>query len=363
MAVSYEPRIVVCRHCNSKNRIRPMEAEINHQEVTCGHCGQKLFFGELDYFKNLSSVTYEHTLDRQALRALRRVPGINSILRFVLREISERQMRMLFMQAFVKVTPDHMTPLYEKIVYASKVLDLPVPEFYVMQSPVANAMTIGVDKPFVAVTTALLDLLDEKQILGVIAHELGHIHAGHALYRTALNLIVSFAFRLLGGSNIFGGVAMLAIYQALMYWSRCAELTADRAQMLVQRDFRGFVTCEMKLAGGSDYTNELLEYDKFLEQGDEAARMKEENFLNQIFATQQEARTTHPFPVWRAGHMHRWVAEGEYLSILAGHYTQRQEGDAQPDPFREGDEASEEGEEPTVVRKFLDEIRNVLRKD
>jgi hypothetical protein len=147
----------------------------------------------------------------------------------------------------------------------------------------------------------------------------------------------------------------LAIQQALLYWYRCAELTCDRAQMLVQRDFDSFVQCEMRFAGGSTYTNDLLDPEQFLVQAEEATQMQEENVLNRMFSLLQESSTTHPFPVWRAGHMHTWVVDGEYLDILSGQYATRQGPDEPPRLEEPGHTAT-----PDVITRFLDDLRGFL---
>ncbi|CAM2068902.1 M48 family metallopeptidase [Sulfidibacter corallicola] len=349
-----EPRVFPCRHCGAQNRLRPLDIASRVNKVRCGGCSKPFFLDPDAPFPHLTSTAYEHPLDRSALDMLRRVPGVNTVLRFILRELSERRMRMLFVQTAVKTHPEHLKPLHDMVLHGSRVLDLETtPELFVMHDPRPNAFAIGVDDPFIVLTTAMLDVLDERQILGVIGHELGHIHAGHQLYRTALYLLLELADRLVGSLIPFREAAMLTIYQALLYWNRCSELTADRAQMLVQRDFDSFVRCEMRFAAGCDYTRDLLNTEQFLIQAEEATRMQEEHILNRVYATIQMADTTHPFPVWRAGHMLKWVTEGTYLDILCGNYTRR---DPPPQPDLE------EEDSPVSIDRMLDELRGLLGK-
>ena len=51
------------------------------------------------------------------------------------------------------------------------------------QDPRPNAYTMAVQgqRPFVVVTTALLDLLEPREVQAVIAHELGHLKCEHGL--------------------------------------------------------------------------------------------------------------------------------------------------------------------------------------
>ena len=59
-----------------------------------------------------------------------------------------------------------------------------------MEKPIVNAMAIGKDKPFIVVTTGLVNLHDEEELRWVIGHELGHILSGHAVYRTMLLFLI-----------------------------------------------------------------------------------------------------------------------------------------------------------------------------
>ena len=54
---------------------------------------------------------------------------------------------------------------------------LPAPRLYIIDSPIPNAFAVGIDphRSTVAVTQGLLDLLDRRELEGVLAHELSHI--------------------------------------------------------------------------------------------------------------------------------------------------------------------------------------------
>ena len=69
---------------------------------------------------------------------------------------------------------------------------------YVVQSPTVNAMTIGMDKPFIVLTTGLVDLMDTDELRFVIGHELGHALSGHAVYRTILMHLMRLAGKPVG---------------------------------------------------------------------------------------------------------------------------------------------------------------------
>ena len=54
---------------------------------------------------------------------------------------------------------------------------LPTPKVYIMDEPAPNAFATGRDPRHsaVCVTTGLLEMMDDKELEGVMAHELGHI--------------------------------------------------------------------------------------------------------------------------------------------------------------------------------------------
>ena len=65
---------------------------------------------------------------------------------------------------------------------------LPMPKVYVINDPAPNAFATGRDPQhaYVAATTGLLDLMDDSELEGVMAHEMGHVQN----YDTRVSMIV-----------------------------------------------------------------------------------------------------------------------------------------------------------------------------
>lgn len=57
-----------------------------------------------------------------------------------------------------------------------------------------------------------------------------------------------------------------AVEEGLLRWLRAAELTCDRAALLVAQDHRVVISTLMKLAGGSPKLNAELNVEAFLRQ-------------------------------------------------------------------------------------------------
>src|SRR5215469_16051849 len=135
-------------------------------------------------FPGLDPVSLQHPYDRAALGALQRIPGLDIVVRKFIELLPERVAYIQNVAQMVRATPRQCSRLCALLQEACAILDVHEPELYVAQYPVPNAYTSGHDHPYIVVTTGLLDLMNEDEVLAVIAHELGHIKSGHVLYKT-----------------------------------------------------------------------------------------------------------------------------------------------------------------------------------
>jgi len=280
---------------------------------------------------DISSRAYEHPADRSALVALRKLTGFDVILRNLAGLFSDRSLRLIFLASSVRASEQQFPHLYQMLMDGAYVLDMPqVPELFITQDPRVNAMALGTDKPFIVVTTGLVNLMDAEESRFVIGHELGHVLSGHAVYRTMLYYLVNLAARL--ALVPFAWIGLKAVIWGLEEWYRKAELSSDRAGLLAGQDVAAARRALMKMAGGP-YLAELS-HDAFLEQAREYDAVPD--VREGLIKLLQLQGTTHPFAVVRFAELDRWAAEGEYRDILAGNYPRRDsDGDASVgDEFR-----------------------------
>jgi len=103
------------------------------------------------------------------------------------------------------VSPAQAPELYEMVDRLSRRAQIPNPTLYIVQDPSPNAFATGRDPAHgvVAVNTGLLDLLDKREVEGVIAHEIAHIK-----HRDTLTMAVVAA--LAGGVMILANIAQFA---------------------------------------------------------------------------------------------------------------------------------------------------------
>ena len=269
---------------------------------------------------DISSRAYEHPADRSALVALRKLTGFDVILRNLAGLFSDRSLRLMFLASSVRASEQQFPQLYQMLLDGAYVLDMPnVPELFISQNPLVNAMALGTDKPFIVVTTGLVDLMDAEESRFIIGHELGHVLSGHSVYRTMLYHLVNLAARL--ALVPFAWIGLKAVIWGLEEWYRKSELTCDRAGLLATQDVEAARRALMKMAGGRHLAE--LSHDEFHKQAHEYDAVPDvrESLLKLL----QLQGTTHPFAVVRFAELDRWADEGEYRDILAGNYARREE--------------------------------------
>jgi Zn-dependent protease with chaperone function len=267
----------------------------------------------------ISSRAYEHPADRSALVALRKLTGFDVLLRKLFGLFNERAFRLSHLAGSVKVSERQFPHIYALVRDGAYILDLPdVPEVFVTQNPQVNAMALGRDKPFIVITTGLVNLHDQEELRFVIGHELGHVLSGHAVYRTMLLWLIQLAARI--AWMPIGVIGLRAVIWGLEEWFRKSELSCDRAGLLACQDIDAARRALMKLAGGP-YLSELNP-DAFREQAREydAAPDMRDSILKLL----QLQGNTHPFAVVRYAELDYWATHGDYERILGGDYLRRE---------------------------------------
>src|SRR3989454_8836725 len=245
-----------CRYCGQRNQTRTDR----NIEARCGRCRLLLSDEPHKKFAHLHKNQYIHPADRRALAALRAIPGIDSALKKLLAVTGESAIRVIFTASAVKVTPQQCPDLYAKLQIACTTLGVDMPELFVQQNPIVNAFTGGVERPVIVLYSQLLERLTDEEVLAVVAHEVGHIHAEHVLYLTAARLIEFLAKTAVLASpltTIVKELLTISMRAALLAWARRAELSCDRAALLVTQDANVIGRTMMKMAGGTFASKEI----------------------------------------------------------------------------------------------------------
>jgi Zn-dependent protease with chaperone function len=266
----------------------------------------------------ISSRAYEHPADRSALVALRKLTGFDTLLKLLQSLFNERAMRLNFLASGVKVSERQFPHIHEMLRDGAYILDMDqVPDLFIVQTPLVNAMALGMDKPFIVINTATVDLMDAEELRFIIGHELGHVLSGHAVYRTMLYNLIILAQRI--AWMPIGYLGLRAIIWGLEEWFRKSELSCDRAGLLAGQDVDAARRALMKTAGGSRLAE--MNADAFHDQAHEYDATPD--LRDSILKVLQLQGNTHPFAVVRFAELDYWASSGEYERIIGGDYPRR----------------------------------------
>jgi len=276
-------------------------------------------------YTGISSEAFRHPLDRQAEQALRSLPGFDLIARKFVEFIYERPQLVYLMGNAIQVGPRQYSTVYQIFRECVRDLDIyPEPTLFVSQNPQVNSYALGEENPYIVMNTGILDLLGETEIRAMLAHELGHIKCGHTI-------LIQMAMWAMSTASVIGeltfGIGNF-VSQALIYaffeWRRKAELSADRASLLVMDDLNPVMSLMMQVSGGCHkYTHECS-LQEFISQSEKYQALDDDG-LNQVYkflmySGSQGMMLTHPFPVDRLHYLRDWASSEEYQQIRQGNY-------------------------------------------
>ncbi|MCE2717321.1 MAG: M48 family metallopeptidase [Dolichospermum sp.] len=276
-------------------------------------------------YTGISSAAFRHPLDIQAEQALRSLPGFDLIARKFVEFVYERPQLVYLMGNSIQVGPRQYSSIYQ--IFRECVRDLDIssePTLFIAQDAQVNSYALGQDNPYIVVNTGLLELLNESELRTVLAHELGHIKCGHTI-------LIQMAMWAMNAASVLGELTLGLgnfVSQALIYaffeWRRKAELSADRAALLVMDDLNPVMSSMMKLSGGSNKYAHECSLQEFIQQSEKYQALDDDG-LNQVYKFliyngAQGMMLSHPFPVERLHYLRSWAVSEEYQEIKRGNY-------------------------------------------
>ena len=279
----------------------------------------------------ISPKAYEHPADRAATAALKSIPGLDAVVRKLIEFRYERAFRQGLMAASVRIGPQQLPDVWKRYEDVLATLDMPgLYDLYLTQAPIANAAAVGSQHPMIIINSQSLTLFDDAELETVLAHEAGHILSEHVMYQTALMILLQLVP--IGRVPALAGLPLIAIRSALLEWFRAAELSADRAATLVNRD--PLVTARTLMVLAAGVPSSKLDLDSFLRQGQDYHEWS--SAWDRVSRLLNELNLTHSYPVRRVAELMDWVRSGEYDRIIGGDFPTR---DQAPDPKEEAGKA------------------------
>ena len=264
---------------------------------------------QLKTFAGLQAAEFQHPHDAAATEALSSVPGLDLLVSKVMEHGLEKMYYLENIADNVRVTPRMLPRLHRYLGWGCRILDLDEPELYVTMNPTPNSYTFGHKKPFIVLTSGLVELLGDEELMVIIGHELGHIKAGHVLYTMLATNIASIISAIGQATLGLGSLLGQGLVVALHDWYRKSELTADRAGLLCVQDFGPCVNALMKMAGGGGRLWAEMDREEFLHQIDDYEEA-DRSTLNRAYKMWLTAWRTHPFPILRAKELRNWYVRG-----------------------------------------------------
>ena len=211
---------------------------------------------------------YAFALDYQLRQRLGQIPHFYALCKKVSATIENRQIN-LYNQKAVAVGPNQYSDIYNMGVDCAKRLGIGVPNIFIYSSMEMNAFTYASDNisPMIVLYTGIVDRMTPKEVKCVIAHECGHIHNQHLVYKNVINSVLS------GNSGLFGALLSIANIALMQFWTRACEITADRAGMICGDNVEDSINVQKKLLSGGTFNKEFreeLDIDALREQLDAA---------------------------------------------------------------------------------------------
>jgi Zn-dependent protease with chaperone function len=328
-------------------------------------------------YTGISSEAFRHPLDRQAEQALRSVPGFDLLASKFVEFLYERPQLIYNTGNCIQVGPRQYATIYRLFRESVSELDVyPEPTLFVSQNPSVNSYALGKDNPYIVVNSGLLDLLSEAEIKAVLAHELGHIKCGHTtliqMAMWAMSVVSAISEMTFG----VGGLVSSGLIYAFFEWRRKAELSSDRAALLVMDDVDTVLRTMMKLSGGSHAFAHELSLPEFIRQSEDYQELDKDN-LNQIYkfllynGYGSGSMLSHPFPVERVHYIRDWAGSEEYRQIRLGNYKRSDAtGAVDVDPEKPKDKQDPKSQpkqektkdEAEALRRQIEELQDQINR-
>ena len=177
--MSNETATVSCRFCGSSNRFPVEKALLDLTKVVCGNCKEKLLRVSGEPLPGLSADDIAHPWDRDALAKFKAIPYATEILTKVLGSTFDKMKLFEHTSSHLKVSNKQAPKIHRLYLEAAGRLDVDPPPLFIVQHASPNAYTTGAGVPIVGVTTGLIEMMDDRSIVGVLGHELAHVKLGH----------------------------------------------------------------------------------------------------------------------------------------------------------------------------------------
>ncbi|VEP13746.1 Peptidase M48 Ste24p [Hyella patelloides LEGE 07179] len=214
---------------------------------------------------------YAFSLDRQLRQQLAAMGPVRAIAKSLVSMAVPIYRQIQQMEA-VAVSTQQYPEIYALGEECARRLGIGIPQIFIYYSPMINAYTIATDdvEPIVILSSAIVEALSPEELKFVIGHECGHIHNLHGVYNTAVELMTNTMAAVILRSVPGLGILKLMIQGGLLLffsrWSRCAEITCDRAGLICCGNLDTAQMALAKLATGGINKLDRINLEEYIKQ-------------------------------------------------------------------------------------------------
>jgi Zn-dependent protease with chaperone function len=234
VAPATSPSTTACPTCGGEG------ARLAPDDVICVQCGwlRPLFPGY-----QLDRSVFLWAQDGQAMMKLQKISALHAVVRNVSDKVGRPWIESTFNG--IRLGPRQLPDVWRQGVLAARCLGLAaMPDIYVSGDSQWNTYTFGSDSSaFIVLGTAILNNFQNDEMLFVLAREMGHCRAGHALWKTVTRFLAGDMGPQSGllSHGLLSAISPTkliegAVEMPLMAWSRQSEITADRAGLFAVGD-------------------------------------------------------------------------------------------------------------------------------
>lgn len=306
---------------------------LNNKKITCKKCGNEILEDAMfcpycgtknepdapqedkDETPEFTDSIFIHDSDRATLKALKAIPGFSAVFKAFMNVWSERQYRIQNMSSKIKLSEEQLPKYYNMLPPICEKLGIEVPDLYLELDVVPNAYTYGDTKPFITITSGLLETLPDELIPAVLAHECGHIVCHHTLY-TTMGAVILGGASIMGGMLGLGKLVTLPLQVAFYYWMRCSEYSADRASAVYTGSADAITDVCMRFAGLDKDIIDESSKELFMKQAVSYKEMIENSKWDKTLEFFALMKATHPFTAVRAYEVDEWTKTDDFQKAL-----------------------------------------------
>jgi Zn-dependent protease with chaperone function len=223
---------------------------------------------------------YSFSLDNELRRRLNAMGTIRNVARFLVRTLEPLAQQRMVTHG-IAVGPNQFPKIFEMGQHCARTLGIGTPRIFIESVDMMNAYTSASDDvaPSVVLTTRLTRSMKDDELLAIIGHECGHIHNLHVAYNTVVAELGRWGQRTALAGAILAGAPLLVLKGLmgalgagmrlfLLRWSRCAEITSDRAAAICAGSASAAIRALVKLETMGELPLDSIDVDTYVRQLD-----------------------------------------------------------------------------------------------